>query len=60
MNELQFFNNAEFGIIRSILINNEPWFVGRDIANASGIYYKTVAKQKGIDFIRKILLEELA
>ena len=24
-----------------------------------GIYYKTVAKQKGIDFIRKILLEEL-
>ena len=28
--------------------------------DGTGIYYKTVAKQKGIDFIRKILLEELA
>lgn len=27
--------------------------------DGTGIYYKTVAKQKGIDFIRKILLEEL-
>lgn len=43
MNELQFFNNAEFGIIRSILINNEPWFVGRDIANALGYKNPTVA-----------------
>ena len=31
-----------------------------DKGDGVGIYYKTVAKQKGIDFIRKILLEELA
>ena len=30
-----------------------------DKGDGVGIYYKTVAKQKGIDFIRKILLEEL-
>ena len=28
--------------------------------DGTGIYYKTVAKQRGIDFIRQILLEELA
>jgi prophage antirepressor-like protein len=33
MNELQIFNNSEFGEIRTISINNEPWFVGKDITD---------------------------
>lgn len=32
MNELKIFENAEFGQIRTVNINNEPWFVGKDIA----------------------------
>ena len=36
MNEIQMFNNPEFGEIRSIQIDNEPWFVGRDIAAILG------------------------
>ena len=33
MNNLKIFNNHEFGKIRTIIDeNNEPWFVGRDIA----------------------------
>lgn len=36
MNEVKIFNNEEFGQIRSILIDGEPWFVGRDIAKALG------------------------
>lgn len=36
MNEMQVFNNPEFGDIRVIEINKEPWFVGRDIAGALG------------------------
>lgn len=32
MNNLQVFSNEEFGDIRGIEINGEPWFVGRDIA----------------------------
>ena len=36
MNELQIFNNEEFGKIRTVTINNEPWFVGKDVAEALG------------------------
>lgn len=36
MNELQIFNNEEFGEIRTVTINNEPWFVASDIAKALG------------------------
>lgn len=36
MNELQIFNSEEFGEIRTTVINDEPWFVGKDIANALG------------------------
>lgn len=36
MNEMQIFNNDEFGKMRSILIDNEPWFVGKDIALSLG------------------------
>lgn len=32
MNELQIFNDEEFGQIRTVTINNEPWFVGKDVA----------------------------
>lgn len=40
MNELQIFQNKEFGEVRSLVINNEPWFVGKDVAEALG--YKDV------------------
>ena len=33
---IQVFNNTEFGEIRSMTINGEPWFVGKDIAAALG------------------------
>lgn len=36
MNELQVFSDAEFGQVRSALIDDEPWFVGKDIALALG------------------------
>lgn len=36
MNELQIFNSNEFGQIRTVTINNEPWFVGKDVATALG------------------------
>ena len=36
MNELQIFNNEEFGQIRTVTINDEPWFVGKDVAEALG------------------------
>lgn len=36
MNDIQIFNSSEFGEIRTVVINGEPWFVGRDIAKALG------------------------
>lgn len=36
MNDLQIFNNEEFGKIRTVTIDNEPWFVGKDVATALG------------------------
>ena len=34
--QLQIFNNAEFGSIRTLDINGEPWLVGKDVAEALG------------------------
>lgn len=42
MNKLTTFNNPDFGNIRGTVINNEPWFVGKDVATALG--YKETAK----------------
>ena len=36
MSELQVFNNAEFGSVRSLMVNGEPYFVGKDVAEALG------------------------
>ena len=36
MNDLQIFNSEEFGEIRTVTINDEPYFVGKDIAEALG------------------------
>lgn len=36
MNELQTFSNSEFGAIRTLSIDNAPWFVGRDVAKSLG------------------------
>lgn len=33
---LQVFNNPEFGKVRTVVINNEPWFVGKDVADILG------------------------
>ena len=33
MNKIKVFNNPSFGEIRTIVMNSEPWFVGKDVAN---------------------------
>lgn len=36
MNDLKVFKNNEFGAIRTVVINDEPWFVGKDVAEILG------------------------
>lgn len=36
MNELQIFENVEFGSVRTLMINDAPYFVGKDVAEILG------------------------
>ncbi len=36
MNELQIFQNPDFGEVRTTVIDGEPWFVGKDVADILG------------------------
>lgn len=36
MNNIQIFNNPEFGQVRTVAIDDEPWFAGKDVAAALG------------------------
>lgn len=43
MNEIQVFNNPEFGNIRTVFIDNEPWFVAADVCSALDLSNPTIA-----------------
>lgn len=49
MNEIQIFNSPEFGEIRTVIIDGEPWFVGRDVANALGYVKPEGAIRNNVD-----------
>lgn len=49
MNELQVFNNHEFGEVRTTVIDGEPWFVGADVATALGYSNVRDAIAKHVD-----------
>lgn len=49
MNNIQVFNNSEFGDIRTVEIDGEPWFVGKDVATALGYVDAFGALKKHVD-----------
>lgn len=49
MGELQVFKNAEFGSVRSLMVNGEPYFVGRDVAKILGYSNPNDALAKRVD-----------
>ncbi len=48
MDNLQIFKNEEFGTVRTVMINGEPWFVGKDVAEALGYKNTRVALQDNV------------
>lgn len=55
MNDIQIFNNEQFGQVRVITKDGEPWFVAKDIANILGysnsrkaIYDHVYTEDKGV------------
>lgn len=56
MNEIRIFDNPDFGEVRTIMIDGEPWFVGRDVANALGYKKVTEALQTNVDEMDSTLM----
>lgn len=49
MNELQIFTNAEFGSVRTTVIDGEPFFVGKDVAEILGYRDTSDALKRYVD-----------
>lgn len=49
-NSIQVFNSNDFGSIRALNIDNEPWFVAKDVCNALGVATNHLReKGRGLD-----------
>nr|DAS84006.1 MAG TPA: repressor domain protein [Caudoviricetes sp.] len=49
MSKMQIFKNDNFGLVRTLEINGEPWFVGKDIAVVLGYSNTRDALSKHVD-----------
>lgn len=49
MSELQIFENADFGSVRTLMINDAPYFVGKDVAEILGYSNLNEAIQDHVD-----------
>ena len=58
MNKLQIFTSEEFGDIRTVTIENEPWFVGKDVAEALGYGNSRDALAAHIDDEDKTIIQK--
>lgn len=59
MNEITVFNNDEFGSIRTVTIEHEPWFVGKDVAEVLGYTNPSKALADHVDTEDKLNNETL-
>lgn len=60
MNDLQIFRNEEFGEIRTMEINGDPWFVGKDITDVLGFVNASKALADHVDPEDKLNNESLS
>lgn len=56
MEELQIFNHAEFGSVRTVTVDNEPYFVGKDVAVALGYSNASKAVATHVDEEDKVFV----
>ena len=60
MSELQIFKDAEFGSVRTLTINDEPYFVGKDVAEILGYTNPSKALADHVDEDDKLNNESLS
>ena len=58
MNELQIFKNEELGEVRVITVEDEPWFVGKDVAEVLGYSNISDALSSHVDEDDKRLIQK--
>ena len=49
MDDIKIFKNEEFGEVRTLVVNNEPWFVGNDVARILGYSQTAKAVREHVD-----------
>ena len=54
---MEIFKNEEFGSVRVVVIDNDPWFVGRDVATALGYANTKDALAKHVDHEDKRIIQ---
>lgn len=57
-NNLQIFKNEQFGEVRTVTINNEVWFVGKDVAKALGYSNLSDALRTHVDNDDKTIIQK--
>lgn len=57
MNEMQIFQNAEFGSVRTIIVDGTPYFVGKDVAEILGYERATKATVDRVDEEDRIMID---
>ena len=57
-NSLQVFNSEDFGNIRALTIDNEPWFVAKDVCDALGIDTNHVREALDEDEVNTLRITE--
>ena len=60
MNELKIFENKNFGKVRTLTVDNEPWFVGKDVAEILGYTNPSKALADHVDEEDKLNNETLS
>ena len=48
-NDIKVFDNKEFGKVRTTMINGEPWFIGKDVAESLGYKDTSDALKRHVD-----------
>ncbi len=59
-NQVQLFHNDEFGEVRTVMMNGEPWFVGKDVTHILGYRNASKALNDHVDSEDKLNNESLS
>lgn len=59
MNELQIFENPEFGRVRTVSVDNEPWFFAKDVCDALSVATNHVRESLDEDEVSNLRSTEI-